>query len=99
MTELAIFKDERKRTFLNAEGSDKPLKSPLGQDVLDRARAYLERAAALGLPRVYLIHGVGKGRLRAELDALLRRHPHVKGHHHGYFAKYGFGATEVELGD
>jgi dsDNA-specific endonuclease/ATPase MutS2 len=42
---------------------------------------------------------VGKGRLRAELDALLRRHPHVKGHHHGYFAKYGFGATEVELGD
>ncbi len=66
---------------------------------LDRARAYLERAAALGLPRVYLIHGVGKGRLRAELDALLRRHPHVKGHHHGYFAKYGFGATEVELGD
>ena len=40
MTELAVFKDERKRTFLNAEGSDKPLKSPLGQDVLDRARAY-----------------------------------------------------------
>ncbi|KIC29227.1 M24 family metallopeptidase [Leisingera sp. ANG-M6] len=40
MTELAVFKDERKRTFLNAEGSDMPLKSPLGQDVLDRARAY-----------------------------------------------------------
>ncbi|MDC0659739.1 Xaa-Pro peptidase family protein [Leisingera sp. SS27] len=40
MTELAVFKDERKRTFLNAEGSDKPLKSPLGQDVLDRARTY-----------------------------------------------------------
>ncbi|KIC22112.1 MULTISPECIES: M24 family metallopeptidase [unclassified Leisingera] len=39
MTELAVFKDERKRTFLNAEGSDMPLKSPLGQDVLDRARA------------------------------------------------------------
>ena len=40
MTELAVFKDERKRTFLNAEGSDMPLESPLGQDVLDRARAY-----------------------------------------------------------
>ncbi|KIC07526.1 peptidase M24 [Leisingera sp. ANG-M1] len=40
MTELAVFKDERKRTFLNAEGADKPLKSPLGQDVLDRARAF-----------------------------------------------------------
>ncbi|MEW2914786.1 Xaa-Pro peptidase family protein [Leisingera sp. JC11] len=40
MTEVAVFKDERKRTFLNAEGADKPLKSPLSQDVLDRARAY-----------------------------------------------------------
>ena len=40
MTELSVFKDDRKRTFLNAEGADKPLKSPLSQDVLDRARAY-----------------------------------------------------------
>ena len=40
MTELTVFKDERKRTFLNAEGADKPLKSPLSQDVPDRARAY-----------------------------------------------------------
>ncbi len=35
-----VFKDERKLTYLNAEGADKPLKSPLPQDVLDRARAY-----------------------------------------------------------
>ncbi len=40
MTELSVFKDDRKRTFLNAEGADTPLKSPLSQDVLDRARAY-----------------------------------------------------------
>ncbi|MEX0301130.1 MAG: aminopeptidase P family protein, partial [Leisingera sp.] len=40
MTELTFFKDERKRTFLKAEGADKPLKTPLGRDVLDRARAY-----------------------------------------------------------
>jgi Xaa-Pro aminopeptidase len=40
MTELSVFKDDRKRTFLNADGADKPLKSPLSQDVLDRARAY-----------------------------------------------------------
>ncbi len=65
---------------------------------LDRARHFLERASALGLPRVYLIHGVGKGRLRGELGKMLQRHPLVHSHHHGYFAKYGFGATEVELG-
>ncbi|MBE1284081.1 MAG: M24 family metallopeptidase [Rhodobacteraceae bacterium] len=40
MTELAVFKDDRKRTFLNASGADKPLKSPLPPDVLDRARAF-----------------------------------------------------------
>jgi Xaa-Pro aminopeptidase len=40
MTELSVFKDDRKRTFLNAEGADKPLKSPLSQDILDRARSY-----------------------------------------------------------
>ena len=35
-----VFKDDRKLTYLNAEGADKPLRSPLPQDVLDRARAY-----------------------------------------------------------
>ncbi|CAN7505336.1 M24 family metallopeptidase [Rhizobium sp. LjRoot254] len=35
-----VFKDERKRIFLNAEGADKPLKSPLPRDVVERARAY-----------------------------------------------------------
>lgn len=34
------FKDERKLTYLNAEGADKPLKSPLPQAVLDRTRTY-----------------------------------------------------------
>ncbi|QGX97707.1 aminopeptidase P family protein [Roseovarius faecimaris] len=35
-----VFQDDRKLTYLNAEGADKPLKSPLPPDVLDRARAY-----------------------------------------------------------
>ena len=34
------FKDERKLTYLNADGADKPLVSPVAEDVLDRARAY-----------------------------------------------------------
>ncbi|MEM8686889.1 MAG: Xaa-Pro peptidase family protein [Pseudomonadota bacterium] len=39
-----MFKDERKRAYLNPEGADKPLKSPVPHEVLDRARAYrLER--------------------------------------------------------
>lgn len=34
------FKDERKLTYLNAEGADKPLRSPVPHEVLQRARTY-----------------------------------------------------------
>jgi Xaa-Pro aminopeptidase len=34
------FKDDRKLGYLNSDGADKPLKSPVPQEVLDRARAY-----------------------------------------------------------
>jgi Xaa-Pro dipeptidase len=34
------FKEERKLTYLNAEGSDKPLRSPVLHEVLQRARLY-----------------------------------------------------------
>jgi len=34
------FKDHRKLTYLNSEGSDKPLISPVSQITLDKARAY-----------------------------------------------------------
>ena len=44
---VSLFKDDRKLTYLNANGADKPLKSPLPQEVLDRARAYrIERLRA-----------------------------------------------------
>lgn len=35
-----IFKDLRKREYLNAEGADKPLRSPIPHATLQRARAY-----------------------------------------------------------
>ena len=44
----APFKDDRKLAYLNAEGADKPLKSPVPHDVLERARSYrLSRFRAL----------------------------------------------------
>ena len=36
----APFKDERKLTYLNADGADKPLRSPVPHEVLQRARTY-----------------------------------------------------------
>lgn len=38
-----IFKDARKKEYLNCEGADKPLKSPIAVDTLKRARAYRKR--------------------------------------------------------
>jgi Xaa-Pro aminopeptidase len=38
-----IFKDARKQEYLNSEGADKPLKSPIALDTLKRARAYRKR--------------------------------------------------------
>tara|TARA_R110002124_G_scaffold127319_1_gene287240 strand:+ start:4049 stop:5299 length:1251 start_codon:yes stop_codon:yes gene_type:complete len=35
-----IFKDDRKATYLNAEGADRPLISPLGDAVVNHARRY-----------------------------------------------------------
>ena len=37
---MDVIFDPRKREFLNSEGADKPLKSPLSSDILERARAY-----------------------------------------------------------
>lgn len=36
----SVFKDDRKATYLNADGAHKPLISPISDEVLNRARAY-----------------------------------------------------------
>jgi hypothetical protein len=64
---------------------------------LARATQYLDRAAWSGIHKVYLIHGLGTGRLREELHDMLRRHPRVRGFQNSHFPRYGFGATEVVL--
>ncbi len=40
MTAASVFKDGRKATYLNAQGADRPLISPLSDDVLHGARMY-----------------------------------------------------------
>lgn len=60
---------------------------------------YLEQAIRLGVPRVYIIHGLGKGRLRNAIIEKSLANPHVvsaRNYHHPF---YGFGATEIILED
>jgi len=58
---------------------------------------YLEQAIRLGLPKVHIIHGLGKGRLRNDIQKKLDRNPYVRMFANEHHPKYGFGATEVYL--
>jgi hypothetical protein len=59
---------------------------------------YLSKAIRLGVPKVYIIHGVGKGKLKDMIHARLKRHPDVEWYKNEYHERYGWGATEVILG-
>lgn len=64
---------------------------------LKHMEAFLEKAIRLGIERVFLIHGVGKGRLRNEIATRLIQNPHVHTFRNDYHPRYGMGATEVIL--
>ena len=60
-----------------------------------KAKEYLEEAHMLGIEKVYLLHGVGKGRLKDELTRMLKSNPTVHQFKNEYHGSFGFGATEV----
>jgi hypothetical protein len=58
---------------------------------------YLSRAIMLAIPRVYIIHGNGRGRLRDEIHRLLKQNKYVIRYNNDFHPKYGGGATEVVI--
>lgn len=56
---------------------------------------YIDQAIRLGVPRVFIIHGVGTGKLKNAIATQLRRLPEVKEFKNEYHSRYGYGATEV----
>jgi|GEM_PF-187659 len=56
---------------------------------------FLEKAVMLGVPNVFVIHGVGEGKLREAIATVLKANPHVLKFKNEYHHKYGYGATEV----
>lgn len=64
---------------------------------LDHAEKFLLRAEEMGLSEVYLIHGVGNGRLREALHRMLKKRPRVADFKNELHPKYGAGATWVKL--
>lgn len=67
------------------------------RDLLPAVEAYLEEARRLGLLRVRLIHGKGKGVAKARVAALLASLPYVARAYEAPPDSGGWGATVVEL--
>lgn len=61
---------------------------------LDTAKRHIEFALRNRIPKIILIHGVGEGVLKTELDYLLARYEQID-IRPANFQKYGQGATEV----
>ncbi len=56
---------------------------------------FIEKAIQVGAERVFVIHGVGKGKLRDAIASRLLQMDEVKTFHNNFHPRYGFGATEV----
>ncbi len=62
---------------------------------LSHFESYIDKAIRLGVERVFIIHGVGKGRLRDAIASRLLQMPEVQTFRNEFHPRYGYGATEV----
>lgn len=62
---------------------------------LDHFEQYVDQAIRLGVPRIYVIHGIGKGKLKNMIASRLIQMPEVVTFKNEYHPRYGWGATEV----
>jgi len=62
---------------------------------LDTLQRYLQLAIVHHQERMVVIHGLGKGKLREEVHAILKQTPEVVRYKNEWSGKYGFGATEI----
>ncbi len=78
-------------------GIELDLRGQRPEDALDLLDRYLERAYMTGLPFVRIIHGKGTGKLRQEVRAALKDHPHVLSFEEGGDKEGGSGVTVAKL--
>ncbi|HLP21415.1 MAG TPA: Smr/MutS family protein [Chitinophagales bacterium] len=62
---------------------------------LDEFEKALDKAIAAGKLEMRVVHGLGKGKLKAEVFKLLDKHPQVKRYSNDYSQRYGYGSTVV----
>jgi len=62
---------------------------------LNTLQHYIQLAIVHRQERMVVIHGLGKGKLREEVHAILKQVPEVGRFKNEWSGKYGFGATEI----
>lgn len=94
--EMAAFKNEidlHIQSLLEDPGSV-PRKQILSTQLYHFDR-FMRDAIRIGVDRVFVIHGIGEGKLREEINTRLSAMEEVKSFKNEYHARYGYGATEV----
>lgn len=56
---------------------------------------HISKAIQLGVERIFIIHGIGKGKLKGAIAESLSKNKQVKSFKNEFHPKYGWGATEV----
>ncbi len=64
---------------------------------LDHFNDFMRQAIRLGVERVFVIHGLGEGKLREAIHEQLRDMPEIVSFKNEHHPLYGWGATEVIL--
>jgi hypothetical protein len=62
---------------------------------LSHFESFLNKAQRLGVERVFIIHGVGEGKLKDAIATRLIQNPGVNTFKNEFHPRYGWGATEV----
>jgi DNA mismatch repair protein MutS2 len=83
--------------FTASPGIELDLRGQRAEDALEMLDRYLEKAYMTGLPFVRIIHGKGTGKLRQEVRAALKDHPHVTSYEEGGDKEGGAGVTVAKL--
>jgi DNA mismatch repair protein MutS2 len=87
----------RHTSLAPSPGLELDLRGQRAEDALARLEDYLDRAFLAGMPFVRIIHGKGTGRLRQEVRAALKGHPHVKSFEEGGEKEGGEGVTVAKI--
>ena len=87
----------RRPLLAASPGIELDLRGQRAEDALDMLDRYLEKAIQAGLPFVRIIHGKGTGKLRQEVRAALKAHPHVVSFEEGGDKEGGAGVTVAKL--